>query len=203
MGARAGATPGGSARTSASRSPCHDHRVNARCPANSGGADATANSRLDDRDESLANSRWSELFRINDASASGELPSYKIGGALRFDVEELRAWIAEHRAAERRRQVRGHAIRETVTPPAAGRRAGRSRHRPRTPEQPKRSSDGKGERAADDSDQAQRNFLDRAGITLVSPNPRRNAEQSYGSILGITGFGLCGRGPRLLRDTAD
>jgi hypothetical protein len=49
----------------------------------------------------------------------------------------------------------------------------------------------------------QRNFLDRAGITLVSSNPRRNAEQSYGSILGITGFGLCGRGPRLLRDTAD
>jgi excisionase family DNA binding protein len=91
---------------------------------------------------------------VYDQAASGELPSYKIGGARRFDAEELRTWIAEHRAAERRRQARGQTIRETVTPPAAGRRAGRSRNRTRAPE-PKRSSDGKGEQAVDHSGQAQ------------------------------------------------
>ncbi len=92
---------------------------------------------------------------VYDQAASGVLPSYKIGGARRFDAEELRAWIAEHRAVDHRRQARGHAIRETVTRATAGRRVGRSRSRPRDPEQPKRSSDGKGEQAVDDSGQAQ------------------------------------------------
>jgi excisionase family DNA binding protein len=92
---------------------------------------------------------------VYDQAASGELPSYKMGGARRFDAEELRTWIAEHRGVEHRRQVRGHAIRETVTPPAAGARVGRSRNRPRDPEQRKRSSDRKGEQAVDDGGQAQ------------------------------------------------
>jgi excisionase family DNA binding protein len=34
---------------------------------------------------------------VYDQAASGELPSYKIGGTRRFDAEELRAWITEHR----------------------------------------------------------------------------------------------------------
>jgi excisionase family DNA binding protein len=92
---------------------------------------------------------------VYDQAASGTLPSYKIGGTRRFDAQELRAWIAEHRAVEHRRQARGDVIREIVTPPTAGGRAGRSRNRPRDPEQPKRSSDGKGEHAVDDSGQAQ------------------------------------------------
>jgi excisionase family DNA binding protein len=92
---------------------------------------------------------------VYDQAASGALPSYKIGGARRFDAEELRAWIAEHRAAERRRRTRSQAIREAVTPPTAGRRVGRSRNHPRDPKQPKCSSDGKGEQAVDDSGQAQ------------------------------------------------
>jgi len=96
---------------------------------------------------------------VYDQAASGELPSYKIGGARRFDAEELRTWIAEHRAAERRRQARGQAIGETVTPPAAGRRAVRSRNPTRAPE-PKRSSGVKGEQAVDDSDQAQPRLFD-------------------------------------------
>ena len=70
---------------------------------------------------------------VYDQAASGALPSYKIGGARRFDAEELQAWIAEHRAVEHRRQVRGHAIRETVARPTARRRVGRSRNRPRDP----------------------------------------------------------------------
>ena len=91
---------------------------------------------------------------VYDQAASGELPSYKIGGTRRFDADELRTWIAKHRAVERRRQVPGQAIRKAVTPPAAGRRAG-SRNRTRAPEQPNHSGDGKGEQAVDDSGPAQ------------------------------------------------
>jgi excisionase family DNA binding protein len=38
---------------------------------------------------------------VYDQAASGELPSYKIGGTRRFDPDEVRGWIAEHREAER------------------------------------------------------------------------------------------------------
>ena len=38
---------------------------------------------------------------VYDQAASGELPSYKIGGTRRFDREELRSWIAEQREPER------------------------------------------------------------------------------------------------------
>ena len=40
---------------------------------------------------------------VYDQAASGELPSYKIGGTRRFEPEELRAWIAAHRGTERER----------------------------------------------------------------------------------------------------
>lgn len=38
---------------------------------------------------------------VYDQAASGQLPSYKIGGTRRFDPDELRGWIAEHREHER------------------------------------------------------------------------------------------------------
>jgi excisionase family DNA binding protein len=38
---------------------------------------------------------------VYDQAASGELPSYKIGGTRRIDRDEFRAWIAEHRERER------------------------------------------------------------------------------------------------------
>ena len=38
---------------------------------------------------------------VYDQAASGELPSYKIGGTRRFDCDELRGWIAEHRERDR------------------------------------------------------------------------------------------------------
>ena len=38
---------------------------------------------------------------VYDQAANGELPSYKIGGTRRFDRDELRGWIAEHRERER------------------------------------------------------------------------------------------------------
>ena len=34
---------------------------------------------------------------VYDQAARGELPSYKLGGTRRFDPEELRGWISEHR----------------------------------------------------------------------------------------------------------
>jgi excisionase family DNA binding protein len=37
---------------------------------------------------------------VYDQAASGNLPSYKIGGTRRFDLEELRGWIAERRERE-------------------------------------------------------------------------------------------------------
>ena len=39
---------------------------------------------------------------VYDQAVAGDLPSYKIGGARRFDPEELRRWIASHREGERR-----------------------------------------------------------------------------------------------------
>ncbi len=38
---------------------------------------------------------------VYDQAASGRLPSYKIGGTRRFDRDEIRRWIAEHRQPER------------------------------------------------------------------------------------------------------
>jgi excisionase family DNA binding protein len=43
---------------------------------------------------------------VYDQAASGELPSYKIGGTRRFDPDELRGWIVEHREPEHRREPR-------------------------------------------------------------------------------------------------
>jgi excisionase family DNA binding protein len=34
---------------------------------------------------------------VYDHAASGDLPSYKIGGTRRFDREEIRHWIEQHR----------------------------------------------------------------------------------------------------------
>jgi excisionase family DNA binding protein len=39
---------------------------------------------------------------VYDQAASGELPSYKIGGTRRFDPDELRGWITEHREESER-----------------------------------------------------------------------------------------------------
>jgi len=43
---------------------------------------------------------------VYDQAASGELPSYKIGGTRRFDPDELRGWIAGQREAERKQPER-------------------------------------------------------------------------------------------------
>jgi excisionase family DNA binding protein len=43
---------------------------------------------------------------VYDQAASGELPSYKIGGTRRFVREEVFGWIGEHREAEPKQSKR-------------------------------------------------------------------------------------------------
>jgi excisionase family DNA binding protein len=43
---------------------------------------------------------------VYDKAASGRLPSYKIGGTRRFDRDEIRRWIAEHRQPKRGQPTR-------------------------------------------------------------------------------------------------
>ena len=43
---------------------------------------------------------------VYDQAARGVLPSYKIGGARRFDRDEVRRWIAEHRQPGRGQPAR-------------------------------------------------------------------------------------------------
>ena len=48
---------------------------------------------------------------VYDQAVGGDLPSYKIGGARRFQPDEVRGWIAEHREAQRERQARRRTAR--------------------------------------------------------------------------------------------
>jgi excisionase family DNA binding protein len=50
---------------------------------------------------------------VYDQAASGELPSYKLGGTRRFDPDELRSWIAGHRETEATRERRGQTSTKT------------------------------------------------------------------------------------------
>jgi excisionase family DNA binding protein len=76
---------------------------------------------------------------VYDQAASGELPSYKIGGTRRFDRDELRGWIAEHREAERR-QPQQRNVREVTAADPAGRRVARREDGAPEPERSNRSS---------------------------------------------------------------
>ncbi len=62
---------------------------------------------------------------VYDQAASGELPSYKLGGARRFDPDEVRGWIAEHRTTEReqppKRKQKPRPRRAPATKPKEGR----------------------------------------------------------------------------------
>jgi excisionase family DNA binding protein len=59
---------------------------------------------------------------VYDQAASGELPSYKLGGTRRFDPGELRGWITEHREAERERPAKRERQTKKRRPPKATRR---------------------------------------------------------------------------------
>ena len=60
---------------------------------------------------------------VHDQAASGELPSYKIGGTRRFDPDELRGWIAERREAERTHNRRAAKPKTKRARPKATRRS--------------------------------------------------------------------------------
>jgi excisionase family DNA binding protein len=58
---------------------------------------------------------------VYDQAASGELPSYKLGGTRRFDSAELRGWINEHRQAERDQPAKRKQAQKSRTSKAATR----------------------------------------------------------------------------------
>jgi hypothetical protein len=60
---------------------------------------------------------------VYDQAANGELPSYKIGGTRRFDPNELRGWIAEHREQENGGQPPRRSTARTIAAAAARRGA--------------------------------------------------------------------------------
>ena len=59
---------------------------------------------------------------VYDQAANGELPSYKIGGTRRFDPDELRGWITEHREADRKQPERRESKPKKRSRPKATRR---------------------------------------------------------------------------------
>jgi excisionase family DNA binding protein len=91
---------------------------------------------------------------VYNQAASGELPSYKIGGTRRFDPDELRGWIAQHREPENGRQPRRHVTSKAVAA-AAGRRGTQHREGQSKSEQSTSASSRsrKDSKAADDEPQ--------------------------------------------------
>jgi len=90
---------------------------------------------------------------VYDQAVSGGLPSYKIGGTRRFDPDELRGWIAEHREPENGRQPRGRTARRT-SPGTRIRRSAQHEERQSEPEQSTRASRRSGQKTvADDGPQ--------------------------------------------------
>ncbi|MGH3024099.1 MAG: helix-turn-helix domain-containing protein [Gaiellaceae bacterium] len=59
---------------------------------------------------------------VYDQAAAGVLPSYKIGGTRRFDRDEVRRWIAEHRQPERGQPARREPRRKQTRPKKTRRR---------------------------------------------------------------------------------
>src|SRR5512142_791235 len=92
---------------------------------------------------------------VYDQAASGGLPSYKIGGSRRFDPDELRSWIAQHRESENGRQPPRRSARKAIGAAVVRRRV-QHEERQRAADQPARVSarrDAEGNRVADDGPQ--------------------------------------------------
>jgi len=91
---------------------------------------------------------------VYDQAASGELPSYKIGGTRRFDPDELRGWIADHREPENGRQPPRRSRARTMAA-AAGRRGTQDDARQSEHEQPTRVRHRSGETTVSSADEPQ------------------------------------------------
>jgi excisionase family DNA binding protein len=90
---------------------------------------------------------------VYDQAANGELPSYKIGGTRRFDRDEVRGWIAQHREPENGRQPPRRSARKPIDALAAPRRV-QHEDRQSEVEQParvRRRRDAKADRADDET----------------------------------------------------
>jgi excisionase family DNA binding protein len=64
---------------------------------------------------------------VYDQAVGGDLPSYKIGGARRFQPDEVIGWISEHREAQRERQARKRTARAVNATGAAQTRTARAK----------------------------------------------------------------------------
>ena len=75
---------------------------------------------------------------VYDQAVGGDLPSYKIGGARRFQPDEVLGWIAAHREARRERQAQrrtARAVSETSAVPSTNARAKRRKSEPQQSKQ--------------------------------------------------------------------
>jgi excisionase family DNA binding protein len=63
---------------------------------------------------------------VYDQAASGHLPSYKLGGARRFLLTEIQAWLADHRESPRTPDAHSASA-----PPSTRRRPRARRAQPR------------------------------------------------------------------------
>jgi excisionase family DNA binding protein len=96
---------------------------------------------------------------VYDQAASGELPSYKIGGTRRFDPDELRGWIAEHREPDNGRQPPRRSKARTVAA-GAGRRGAQHEDGQSELEQSTRVRRRSDERAVSSDDELQPRLFD-------------------------------------------
>jgi excisionase family DNA binding protein len=94
---------------------------------------------------------------VYDQAAGGGLPSYKIGGTRRFDPDELRGWIAEHREPENGRQPRR---RPASTTSAAARACAQDDERQSEPEQSRREGRRGDEKTAPSDDESPPRLFD-------------------------------------------
>ena len=69
---------------------------------------------------------------VYDHAASGDLPSYKIGGSRRFDPEELRDWIEQQRQNGREPERPKRRVRRERKPSRS-----KAERRPRPERQPR------------------------------------------------------------------
>ena len=90
---------------------------------------------------------------VYDQAASGELPSYKIGGTRRFDPDELRGWIAEHREPENGRHPPRRSTARRIA--AAARRGAQHEERQSELEQSTRVNRRSGEKSVPSDDEPQ------------------------------------------------
>jgi excisionase family DNA binding protein len=88
---------------------------------------------------------------VYDQAASGRLPSYKIGGARRFDRDEVGDWIAEHRQAEPSSKAPRQSPRKAIATATARQRVQHGERKSEV-EQPVRASRRRHAKADRDAD---------------------------------------------------